>query len=734
MTDVFSRLAPYIQDYIYASRWTELRDIQTSACRVVFDSDNNLLLSSGTASGKTEAAFLPVLTELYRQPSASVGVLYISPLKALINDQFKRLEYLLQESGLPVCKWHGDASAADKNRLLKHPQGILQITPESLESLLIRKRGACLKLFSDLRFVIIDEVHYFMRDVRGVQVLCLLERLQRITGQIPRRIGLSATLGDLEEAKKWLDSGTQRACTAVSGTGGRQKIRLFVERFQKTQDDPQGGSENSGEAEHFKYLYKMTLDQKTIIFTNSREETESVLAHLRQLALKYKTPDVYRVHHGNISAVLREQAEDEMKNSEEKLVTGATVTLELGIDIGSLDQVVQIGAPATVSSFAQRLGRCGRRGQIPQILFTFVDDVHTTAADKLGPMNWSFLRMIAIIELYTKQKWIEPLTPGAYPYSLLYHQTMSYLLSSGETPAKKLFDDILSLSPFRKIPKEDYALLLRHLLAIGQLQKMEDGGLIIGPAGEKVVNDYHFLSVFLVPEYYLVKDENRAIGTVDKIYPPETRFALAGRTWETVEVNQKAKVIFVKLVPGVSTVDWDVDFQAELHTVLVRKMKQILQSGETFPYLSQSCCERLAELRYLAKNAGILTNRVTQLSELKYAVFPWIGTRQLYTLHFLLRQRGFQSKILWRTCVYLEVTFSAKQKNPAAYLDAAIQEILASDPDLSTLPLPEKAQLEHKYNEYIPQELLRKQFLFDFLDPAGLKSDMQEPNSLDFNC
>lgn len=242
------------------------------------------------------------------------------------------------------------------------------------------------------------------------------------------------------------------------------------------------------------------------------------------------------------------------------------------------------------------------------------------------------------------------------------------------------------------------------------------------------------MSVFLVPEYYLVKDENRAIGTVDKIYPPETRFALAGRTWETVEVNQKAKVIFVKLVPGVSTVDWDVDFQAELHTVLVRKMKQILQSGETFPYLSQSCCERLAELRYLAKNAGILTNRVTQLSELKYAVFPWIGTRQLYTLHFLLRQRGFQSKILWRTCVYLEVTFSAKQKNPAAYLDAAIQEILVSDPDLSTLPLPEKAQLEHKYNEYIPQELLRKQFLFDFLDPAGLKSDMQEPNSLDFNC
>mgnify|MGYP002235882086 FL=1 len=243
------------------------------------------------------------------------------------------------------------------------------------------------------------------------------------------------------------------------------------------------------------------------------------MAHLRQLALKNKTPDVYRVHHGNISAVLREQAEDEMKSAQEKLVTGATVTLELGIDIGSLDQVVQVGTPATVSSFAQRLGRCGRRGQIPQILFTFMDDVHTTAADQLGPINWSFLRMIAIIELYTKQKWVEPLTPGRYPYSMLYHQTMSYLLSAGEATARELMGAVLRLSCFQEIPQEDYRILLRHLLLIGHLQKMESGGLIIGRAGEKVVSDYHFLAVFQVPEYYLVKDENRSIGTVDKIYP-----------------------------------------------------------------------------------------------------------------------------------------------------------------------------------------------------------------------
>ncbi len=733
MRDMFQRLAPYIQDFIYENRWEELRDIQTAACRVVFDTDDNLLLSSGTASGKTEAAFLPVLTELYNRPSASVGVLYISPLKALINDQFKRLEYLLQRSGLPVYKWHGDASAAAKNRLLKHPEGILQITPESLESLLIRKRGACGALFRDLRFVIIDEVHYFMRDVRGVQVLCLLERLQRLTGNIPRRIGLSATLGDVRAAVEWLNSGTPRQCRAPRGEGGRQRIRLLVQRFEKTgaaetaagARDAEGAPPmDPGEAAHYEYLYRMTLDKKTILFTNSREETEFTIAHLRQLALKNRTPDVYRVHHGNISAVLREQTEDEMKSSEDKIVTGATVTLELGIDIGSLDQVVQVGTPATVSSFAQRLGRCGRRGQIPQILFTFVDEVHATAADTLGPINWSFLRTIAIIELYTKQRWLEPLEPEKYPYSLLYHQTMSYLLSAGEAPPGQLISQVLSLSCFRHIPKEEYLLLLRHLLDIGHLQKIEDGGLIIGPAGEKVVNDFHFLAVFQVPEYYLVKDENKAIGTVDKIYPPETRFALAGRTWETVEVNQKAKVIFVKLVPGISTVDWDVDFTADLHTVLVRKMREILSCEDDYPYLSDSCRERLAEIRAVAGNSGILTQLVTQLSEIKYAVFPWIGTRQLFTLHFLLLKRGIKSKILYRTCVYLEVTFG-RNENGKEYLENAIRYILEEETDLSALPLPDKAQIDHKYNEFIPQELLRRQFIRDFLDLEGLKRELR---------
>jgi len=717
MSDVFQRLAPFIQDYIYYNKWSELRGIQVAACEAIFDTDSNLLLSSGTASGKTEAAFLPVLTELYEQPSASVGVLYISPLKALINDQFKRLDYLLAESHIPVCKWHGDASNSNKNALIKKPAGVLQITPESLESLLINKRGACLKLFSDLRYIIIDEVHHFMRDVRGVQVLCQLERLQNLTGKVPRRIGLSATLGDISLAQTWLNTGTSRNCLAPVTDEGKKNIRLFVQRFVKAQDGDETHAD-SGERAHYEYLFQMTLNKKTIIFSNSREETEYVLSNLREIAVKNKAPDVYRVHHGNVSALLREETEDEMKSSEEKIVTGATVTLELGIDIGSLDQAVQIGAPASVASFAQRLGRCGRRGQVPQLLFTFVEDIQTTASDILGPINWSFIRLIAIIELYTKDKWIEPIMPHRHPYSLLYHQTMSCLKSNGELSPAKLAQDVLSMHSFQAIPQQDFKLLLNHLLETEHIEKTERGGLIIGRAGEKIVNHFHFYTVFIVPEYYLVKDENRTIGTVDKIYPVGTRFSLAGMTWETVDVNVKAKVIFVQSVPGISVVDWDVDFKSELHTILVRKMQSILKGEDSYPYLSGSCKERLNEIRYLANSSGILDQMVTPISDRRFAIFPWIGSRQLFTLHYALAGRGIKSKIPWDTCIYMEVYFGGTTLE----LEGIIDEILRSDLDLNTLPFPEKIEILNKYNEFIPRQLLRKQFIEDFLDFEGLKN------------
>ena len=736
LVNVFDRLAPFIQDYIYQNKWEELRGNQVAACEVIFDSDDNLLLSSGTATGKTEAAFLPILTELYNKPSHSVGVMYISPLKALINDQFKRLEQLLLDSNIPVTKWHGDASLTLKNKLIKNPEGLLQITPESLESLITNKRGACLSMFSDLRFVVIDEIHSFMRDVRGLQLLCVLERLKQLTGVNPRRIGLSATLGDVSLARNWLNTGTGRECAAPVMEEGKKRIKLHIERFvnyaEKRDLVERDGSGNVvnvdsggdiGDREHYEYLFKQTLDKKTIIFTNSREETEFVMAHLREIALKNKAPDVYRVHHGNVSALLRENTEDEMKSADEKIVTGATVTLELGIDIGSLDQAVQVGAPLNVSSFAQRLGRCGRRGQIPQLLFTFVESIKINSSDVLGPINWEFLRTVAIIELYLKDHWMEPIPPLNHAYNLLYHQTMSCLKSNGEMSSAGLAQAILTLGCFKNISQDDYKRLLSHLIHIDQLQRTEHGGLIIGREGEKIVNSHKFLTVFLAPEYLLVKDENRTIGTVDKVYPVGIRFALAGMAWETVDVNVKSKVIFVKRVPGISVVDWDIDFEAELHTILVRKIRSVLIANDEYPYNSERCKERFTEIQYIARNSGILDNLATPISDGKYALFPWVGTRQLMTLHYALLQRKIKNKLPWITCVYLEVTYHGTKEE----LEDIVADILQSDLDLYRLPLPEKVQINGKYNEFIPPELLRKQFVEDYLDFEGLKDALITP-------
>ncbi|MCL2160048.1 MAG: DEAD/DEAH box helicase, partial [Oscillospiraceae bacterium] len=327
----FSRLSPFIQEYIYKNRWDELRPIQEEACKVIFDTDDHLILASGTASGKTEAAFLPILTLLEADPPASAGVLYIAPMKALINDQFERLVDLLDSSGIPVCHWHGDVPQSKKTKFLKNPGGVLQITPESLEAMLTTRVQDLVRIFGDLRFVVIDEMHAFMSSERGLQVLCQLARLQRYMHTVPRRIGLSATLGDYNLPAAWLSAGTNRG-VSIPNTGAiAQKIRLSVENFNRefAEEDP-----NLFEHPAVLYMYERTLNKKAIVFGNGRPTPDAAIMALRHQAKLHDTPDIYHVHHGAISSTLREAAEQDMKTSEGPVVIGATVTMELGVDIG----------------------------------------------------------------------------------------------------------------------------------------------------------------------------------------------------------------------------------------------------------------------------------------------------------------------------------------------------------------------------------------------------------------
>ena len=228
---VFDRYAPFVQDFIYEHEWESLRGIQVAAGEALFNTDDHVLLCSSTASGKTEAAFFPILTEFWEDPPRSVGALYIGPTKALINDQFYRLTDLCAEAGVNVWHWHGDVSSSHKARLMRRPSGILQITPESLEALLMRRHAAVAKLFCDLRYVVIDEIHSLLRQDRGGQCLCLVERLSRIAGVEPRRVGLSATIGDPEAVGAFLAAGTGRPTIIPRVEEPPRTWRISMEHF-----------------------------------------------------------------------------------------------------------------------------------------------------------------------------------------------------------------------------------------------------------------------------------------------------------------------------------------------------------------------------------------------------------------------------------------------------------------------------------------------------------------------
>ena len=440
-----------------------------------------------------------------------MGVLYIAPLKALINDQFGRLNELCEEAGIPVTRWHGDAAASRKQKLLRHPSGILQITPESLEALLINRHMEIPSLFGDLRFIVIDEIHSLLRADRGLQTFCLIERLCRLAGCSPRRVGLSATIGYPEDAGRFLAAGSGRGTIIPRFDGGREVWRLSMEHFYNTApqaDEGKPAPAHTPLAEAptdrapanadpgIGYIFEHTKGKKCLVFTNSREECESVCQTLRQYCEANREPDRFLIHHGNLSASYRESAEEEMKDDESLMSVCATATLELGIDIGRLERAFQIDAPFTVSGFLQRMGRTGRRGDPPEMWFVMREDHQEARAMLPESIPWYLVQGIALVQLYAEERFVEPPRMDRLPYSLLYHQTMSTLASLGEMSPGELASRVLTLSCFQRITQEDYRLLLCHLLETGHISRTENGGLILGLAGERVISSYKFYAVF----------------------------------------------------------------------------------------------------------------------------------------------------------------------------------------------------------------------------------------------
>lgn len=740
----FEKYSPFIRDYIYSRNWDSLREVQIGAAEVLFGTENNLLLTSSTASGKTEAAFFPIISRLYDDPPQTFGALYIAPLKSLINDQFSRLDELLDMSGIPVFHWHGDVAMSHKNKALRDPKGILQITPESLESMLMNRNNDIVRLFGDLRYVVLDEIHTLTGTDRGNQIICQLCRISRLIGRDPVRVGLSATIGDTDIAAKWLGAGSERGVSVVGMKETRTSWRLGMEHFYIQSDSPDQsesgnkyltavGEDTPGENEParpeasedsvgytpldpgFEYIYDCTADKKCLVFSNSREETEYLTATLRQIADRRGDPDVFLIHHGNLSASLREEAEMKLKDDELRTVTCATVTLELGIDIGRLERIVQLDAPTTVSSLLQRLGRSGRRGAPPEMMMVFREEnpLPNTPLPQLMP--WGLLRAIAIVQLYLEERFIEPPNVKKLPFSLLFQQTLSTLAASGELTAKRLAEKVLSLPPFAGVTKEEYRTLLLSMIKNDFIEMTEEKGLIVGLKGERLINSFKFYAVFKDSEDYTVRSGSDEIGTITTPPPVGDRFALAGRVWEVEELDVARKLIYVKEVKGKMEISWPGDY-GEIHTRILERMKQVLEEDTVYPYLKKNARKRLDVARRVARNTGMLKKSIVHLGGYTWCLFPWLGTRSFRTLRKFIAKNGAKFRISgmeYEGCCYM--TFKMERGDGRELISYLSKKASSEGIDKSALVAPSECPVFEKYDDFIPSELLRDAYMADRL-------------------
>ena len=731
----FDRYAPFVQEYIYQNHWENLRSIQVAAADAIFNTDENVLLTASTASGKTEAAFFPIITLFSEDMPSSVGCIYIGPLKALINDQFSRLNDLCAEADIPVWHWHGDVAQSHKAKLMRHPSGILQITPESLEALLLHKHAAIAKLFGDLRFVVIDEVHSLLRGDRGGQTLCLIERLSRIAGVNPRRIGLSATIGDPEGTGEFLSLGTGRKTIIPKIDAKGSKWRLSMEHFyvkdaqaaedkqipgalpvleEKTDDAPANADPGIG------YIFEHTRGKKCLVFVNSREECEMVTTTLRHYCELNHEPDRFLVHHGNLSASYRETAEEIMKDDSQYMTTVTTATLELGIDIGRLERAFQIDAPWTVSSFLQRMGRTGRRELPPEMWFVIREDEPEVRAMLPTTIPWKLLQGIALVQLYLEERWVEPPRLDRLPFSLLYHQTVSTLASCGELSPRALADRVLRLHYFHRITQEDYRVLLRHLIATDHIQQTEQGGLIVGLAGERVINSFKFYGVFQESEEYTVRSESQELGTVVSPPPVGEKLAIAGHVWQVLDVDHKRRLIYCQQVKG-SVPAYFGQCPGDLHTKILTRMRQVLQEDRQYPYLMKNAVARLEQARFTAAHSGAAERPLINLGGNMWCLLPWVGTYTFLTMERFLKIKcadrlGLRNLDSARP-FFIQFTMKADE---SAFFRVLAEEI-RKPIDPMELVYPKELPLFDKYDEYLPEELVKKGFALGVLDVDGLR-------------
>lgn len=709
----FDRLARPIQKWIRSKGWRELRDIQARATHHILTANGHMIVAASTAGGKTEAAFLPLLSDVLdcEGPAGSgFDLIYVGPLKALINDQCKRLQDICAETELKVTPWHGDVSASIKSKAEKQPSGILLITPESLEALFIRKGNSIPQLFGRARAFIIDELHTFLDTERGIHLRSLMTRIEISLGRTVRKVGLSATLGDISLAKAYLDPDRPEQVVDIIAKAGEAELQMQLRAYIS------GGDEDDAALRAVSdHLFDRLRGSNNLIFAGSRGRVEDIADKLRKRSEDECLPNEFYPHHASLSKEHREFVEERLKSETLPTTAVCTSTLELGIDIGDVTCVAQIGAPFTVAGLRQRLGRSGRRAGQPAILRQYAIETRIDQGSHFADrLRLDLVRSVAMINLLLIG-WCEAPNRRALHLSTFVHQILSVIAERGGASAKRIFATLCEKGPFRSIEPALFVSVLRHLGSpdVDLIEQSEDGMLLLGRTGDKVVEHYSFYAVFKTPEEYRIVHQGKTLGTlpVVQVLAPKMALIFSGRRWEVLSVEEADKTILVKPAPAGRPPKFGGE-PGLIDDRVIQEMKRVYLADDIPQYLDETATDLLCEARRNFKMLGLETQRIVTTGENKALLATWQGSVKSNTLALALAAKGF-------TVAAYDGLLDVDGKNAECTLETAVTEIQAAEtPRIFT---SSTNLIYDKFHPYLSSELLQQDALSGRLDLNALR-------------
>jgi ATP-dependent Lhr-like helicase len=582
VSPALDRLHPVVVHHIVNTLgWPSLRELQDRAAGPVLDGDDALLLAP-TAGGKTEAAVFPLLTAMETGRWRGLSVIYVCPLKALLNNLLPRLESYAAWLGRRAAIWHGDVGATGRQRILRDPPDILLTTPESLEAMLISLRVEHGRFFADLRAVVVDEVHAFAGDDRGWHLLAVLERLTRVTGRPVQRIGLSATVGNPDGLLHWLQgSGAGRRPAAVVAPGAAPGPAAAAS--PATAAPPAGDFELdyvgsvSNAATVIAALHR---GEKRLVFCDSRQLVEEIGAALRERGV------TTFLSHASLPLDERRRAEEAFAAARDCVIV-ATSTLELGLDVGDLDRVIQVNCPPSVASFLQRTGRTGRRGGTARNCL-----VLALAKDSL-------LWAAGLLQLWGTG-YVEPVLPPPEPRHIAAQQLLALCLQEHRIGRRLWAEAWNGLAPFDR----SAAPILDYLLSQGFIDR--DGELLfIGPAAEQRFGHRHFIgmtAVFTAPPQFTVLSGRQEIGRTDPLLLTEKTngprlLLLGGRSWRVTWTDWTRRRCYVEPADGGGKARWLTPGVSGASFAVARAVRDVLLGAAPPVALTHRATRVLAEVR-----------------------------------------------------------------------------------------------------------------------------------------